>query len=130
MPLVSGTRLGPYEVVKPLGVGGMGEVYRATDTKLRREVALKVLLQSVAIDPERLARLEREARLLAALNHPNVAAIHSFEQTDDYRLLVMELVPGQTLAGRLHAAPVTVDEALAIARQIADEVGRRVGSAK
>jgi eukaryotic-like serine/threonine-protein kinase len=120
MPLVSGTKLGPYEVVGLLGAGGMGEVYRATDTKLRREVALKVLPQPVATDSERMARFEREAQLLAALNHPNIAAIYGLEDSDSTRALVIELVEGSTLAERIAQAAIPVDEALPIACQIAE----------
>jgi len=120
MPLVSGTKLGPYEVVGPLGAGGMGEVYRATDTKLRREVALKVLPQSVANNRECMARFEREAQLLAALNHPNIAAIYGLEDSDSTSALVIELVEGSTLAERIAQAAIPVDEALPIARQIAE----------
>src|SRR5215469_8412805 len=120
MPVVSGTKLGPYEVVGPLGAGGMGDVYRATDTKLRREVALKVLPQSVATDQERMARFEREAQLLAALNHPNIAAIYGLEDSDSTRALVIELVEGSTLAERIAQGAIPVDEALPIARQIAE----------
>ena len=93
MPLSAGTRLGPYEILAPIGAGGMGEVYRARDTKLERDVAIKVLPQALAQDPERLARFEREAKVLAALNHPNIAQIYGLEQ----RALVMELVEGETL---------------------------------
>ena len=114
MPLVLGTKLGPYEVVGPLGAGGMGEVYRATDTKLRREVALKVLPQSVATDAERMARFEREAQLLAALNHPNIAAIYGLEDSDSTRALVIELVEGSTLAERIAQGPIPADEAFYI----------------
>src|SRR5262245_16843121 len=114
MPLSAGTRLGTYEVVAPLGAGGMGEVYRARDTNLDRDVAIKVLPEAFAQDPERLARLEREAQTLAALNHPNIAHIYGFERSESITALVMELVEGETLAG-----PIPVDEALAIARQIA-----------
>src|SRR5579862_9884893 len=95
MPLSPGTRLGPYEVLAPIGAGGMGEVYRARDTKLDREVAIKVLPAALAQDPERLARFEREAKVLAALNHPNIAQIYGVEE----RALVMELVPGESLKG-------------------------------
>ena len=101
MPLVIGTRLGPYEVVSAIGAGGMGEVYRARDTKLNRDVAIKVLPESFANDPERLARFEREAQMLAALNHPNIAHIHGLEEFNGIRALVMELVEGPTLAERL-----------------------------
>src|SRR5258708_11985774 len=97
MTLSAGTRLGPYEIVSPLGAGGMGEVYRARDTKLGREVAVKVLPESVSADPERLARFEREARALASLNHPNIVTVYSVEEAGDVRLLAMELVEGHTL---------------------------------
>src|ERR1700687_4316547 len=109
MPLSAGTRLGPYEVVSPLGAGGMGEVYRARDTKLKREVALKVLPEAFARDPERMARFQREAELLASLNHPNIATIHGVED----RALVMELVEGNSPKG-----PLPFDEAWKIASQI------------
>jgi len=101
MRLSPGTRLGPYEVVAPLGAGGMGEVYRARDTKLGREVAIKVLVEDVAGDPERLKRVEREARTLAALNHPHIAQVYGFEDSGSIRALVMELVPGESLADRI-----------------------------
>src|ERR1051326_7967157 len=94
----NGTRLGPYEILSALGAGGMGEVYRATDTNLKRQVAIKVLLTSVAIDADRLARFQREAEVLAALNHPNIAHIHGLEKKDGILALVMELVEGPTLA--------------------------------
>src|SRR5215471_7841647 len=120
MPLVSGTKLGPYEVVGPLGAGGMGEVYRATDTKLRREVALKVLPQSVANNRECMARFEREAQLLAALNHPNIAAIYGLEDSDSTSALVIELVEGPTLADRIAQGEIPPEDAMPIARQIAE----------
>jgi len=116
MPLPAGTTLGPYEILAPLGAGGMGEVYRARDSKLGRDVALKVLPAAVADDPERLARLQREAQVLASLNHPNIAHIYGLES----RALVMELVEGPTLAERIAAGPLPLDEALPIARQIAE----------
>src|ERR1700694_4467239 len=97
MPLSAGTQLGPYEILAPLGAGGMGEVYRARDTTLKRDVALKVLPDSFASDPERMARFQREAEVLASLNHPNIAQIYGVEE----RALVMELVPGKTLKGPL-----------------------------
>ena len=118
MPLAAGTRLGPYEVVAKLGEGGMGEVYQARDTKLNRIVALKILPAGVANDPDRLARFKREAQLLASLNHPNIAIIHGFEDSGGTHALVMELVPGRTLA-ELTSAPTPWPEALPIARQIA-----------
>src|SRR5262245_49712453 len=98
MSVMVGTRLGVYEVLAQIGAGGMGEVYRARDTKLGREVALKVLPDTVAADPDRIARLEREAKALAALNHPHIATLHALEQSDDRHFLVMELVEGETLA--------------------------------
>ena len=120
MALTAGTRVGSYEILAPLGAGGMGEVYRARDTKLRREVALKVLPDAFATDGERLARFEREAQLLAALNHPNIAAIYGLEQSADRCVLAMELVDGETLADRIgHGGPLALDDALAMARQIA-----------
>ena len=94
MPLSPGTKLGPYDVLGPIGAGGMGEVYRARDTRLDREVAIKVLPEVLARDPERLARFEREAKTLASLNHPNIAQIYGLEETGDTRALVMELIPG------------------------------------
>jgi Tol biopolymer transport system component len=120
MALAPGTRLGPYQVTTQLGVGGMGEVYRATDTKLKREVAVKVLPSAVAADADRLARFQREAEVLAALNHPNIAAIYGLEDSGPTKALVMELVEGPTLADRLAEGPMPVDEALAAARQIAE----------
>ena len=113
------TRLGPYEILSPVGAGGMGEVYRATDTRLAREVAIKVLPADVARDPERLARFRREAQLLASLNHPNVAAIHGLEEAAGQPFLVLELVPGENLAERLRRGALPVDEAVAVAEQIA-----------
>jgi len=118
--LAPGSRFGPYEVVAQIGAGGMGEVYRAVDTALHREVAIKVLPEAFAQDAERLARFEREARTLAALSHPGIAIVHGLEKTDGVRALVMELVDGATLADRIADGPVPVDEALAIVRQIAD----------
>jgi len=120
--LAPGTRLGPYEISAQIGVGGMGEVYRATDTNLKRAVAIKVIAASVSSDPDRLARLQREAEVLASLNHPNIAHIHGLEKKDAAIALVMELVEGPTLAERIHAGPIPVNESLAIARQIADSL--------
>lgn len=119
MPLSPGTRVGTYEVIAPIGRGGMGEVYRARDTKLQREVALKTLPKEFEQDRDRLARFEREARMLASLNHSNIAAIHGLEEQDGARFLVMELVEGQTLDERIAEGPLPVDEALAVAAQIA-----------
>jgi len=118
--LTPGNRLGSFEIAAQIGVGGMGEVYRATDTNLGRQVAMKVLPESVASDGERLARFDREARTLAALNHPNIAAIYGLERSDGQTALVMELVEGPTLADRIVQGPVLLDEALTIAQQIAD----------
>src|SRR5215467_9644536 len=126
MELAVGARLGPYEITGPLGAGGMGEVYRAHDTKLNRDVALKVLPELVANDPERLMRFEREAQALASLNHPHIAAIYGFEaavvpgQTRPPRhAIVMELVDGPTLSERVARGRLSWPEALPIARQIA-----------
>ena len=112
-------RLGPYTIVAPLGAGGMGKVYRARDTKLGRDVAIKILPSHFTSDPERRSRFAREARLLATLNHPHIGAIYGLEEADGMTALVLELVEGQTLADRLARGPVPVDEALTIARQIA-----------
>ena len=120
MTLSSGSRLGPYEILSPLGAGGMGEVYRARDTKLNRDVALKVLPDSFANDPDRLARFQREAQVLASLNHPNIAHIHGLEDSGGVRALVMELVEGEDLAQRLTRGAIPIDEALPIAKQIAE----------
>src|SRR3954471_1839310 len=114
------TRIGQYEIQSPLGAGGMGEVYRARDTRLGRDVALKVLPDSFAADPERIARFEREAQMLAALSHANIAAIHGLEISGPTRVLVMQLVEGESLEARLRRGPLPLDEAIAIARQIGD----------
>jgi Tol biopolymer transport system component len=119
MPLTPGSRLGPYEVLSPLGAGGMGEVFRARDSRLGRDVAVKVLPEAFAADPERLARFEREARLLASLSHPNIAGIHGLEEVGGHRHLILELVEGETLAERLARGPLPVDETLDVARQVA-----------
>ena len=120
MPIPPGTRLGSYEIVAPLGAGGMGEVYRALDTRLKRQVAIKVLPSLVAGDAARLARFQREAEVLASLNHPHIAAVYGLEELPAGMALVMELVEGQTLADRIARAPVPIDETLAIAGQIAE----------
>ena len=120
MALSSGARLGPYEILSAIGAGGMGEVYRAKDTKLGRDVAIKVLPESVATDPERLARFHREAQVLAALNHPNIAHIYGVEDSNSTHGLVMELVEGLTLADRISHGPIPFSEALPIAKQIAE----------
>jgi serine/threonine protein kinase len=125
-----GSRFGPYEVIAAIGAGGMGEVYRARDTRLRRDVALKILPSLFAGDPERLARFEREAHTLAALNHPHIAQIHGFEQNaaspdsgEPVSALVLELVEGEDLAERLTRGPLPLDEALSIATELADALG-------
>src|SRR5438874_10133079 len=126
MSLAAGTRMGPYEILSAIGAGGMGEVYRARDTKLGREVAIKVLPDLFARDPERLARFEREARTLAALNHPHIAHVYGVEDlapdSGSHRAtgLVMELVDGEDVSQRIARGPIPVDEALPIALQIAD----------
>jgi eukaryotic-like serine/threonine-protein kinase len=120
MALASGTKLGSYEILAAIGAGGMGEVYRARDAKLGRDVAIKVLPASFARDAERMARFEREARLLASLDHPNVASIYGVEDSGETLALVMQLAEGPTLADRIGQGPIPVDEALRIARQIAD----------
>src|SRR5579862_5119198 len=122
MAIAAGTRLGVYEVGALIGAGGMGEVYRARDTRLNRDVALKVLPEAFARDGQRMARFEREAQLLASLNHPNIAAIYGLEESGPIRALVMELVEGATLAERIRSGPIPLDEALPIARQVADAV--------
>jgi eukaryotic-like serine/threonine-protein kinase len=117
---MAGLRVGTYEVTARLGAGRMGEVYRARDTKLDRELALKILTGSFGSDPDRLMRFEREAKTLASVNHPNIAQIHGFEQSGTTAALVMELVEGEDLAERIARGPMPIDEALPIARQIAE----------
>ena len=120
MPLKPGARLGVYEVTAKIGEGGMGEVYRAHDTKLNRDVALKVLPDLFASDPDRLARFEREAQVLASLNHPNIGAIYGLEESEGVQALALELIEGQTLADRMAQGPIPLGEALPIATQIAE----------
>src|ERR1700719_2267521 len=120
MAILPGRRLGPYEILSAIGAGGMGEVYRARDSKLGREVAIKVLPANFVNDPERLSRFQREARMLAALNHANIATIYGLEQCDGVTCLVMELVSGETLAELVKAGPLGIEEALKIAVQIAE----------
>lgn len=120
MNLQPGQKLGSYEIVSQIGSGGMGEVWRARDTKLDRDVAIKVLPPSMTQDSERIARFEREAKLLASLNHGNIAVIHGFDNTDDFHYLVMEFVEGETLSARLKHGPLPVEAALPLARQIAE----------
>ncbi len=126
MGLTTGQRLGAYAVVAPLGAGGMGEVWRATDTRLARDVALKLLPAAFASDPDRLARFEREAKLLAALSHTHIAGLYALEEAtlegsaSPVRFLAMELAEGEDLAERLRRGAIPADEAIAIARQIAE----------
>jgi serine/threonine protein kinase/Tol biopolymer transport system component len=120
--LTTGSKLGPYEIASPIGAGGMGEVYRARDTRLGRDVALKVLPEAFARDAERMTRLRREAQTLASLNHPNIAAIYGFEDSGSTHALVMELVEGPTLADRIKQGAIPLDEALPIAKQICEAV--------
>jgi serine/threonine protein kinase len=119
MTIPAGSRLGPYEVLAPLGEGGMGEVYRARDTRLDRTVAIKVLPSSVAADPDTLARFEREAKAVAALSHPNVLAIHDFGNKDGIAYAVMELLEGETLRAKLDAGPMSQKQAVDYALQVA-----------
>jgi serine/threonine protein kinase len=114
MSLATGTRFGAYEITGPLGAGGMGEVYRATDSRLKRQVAIKILPGALAADPERLARFQREAEVLASLNHPHIAAVYGPEDVDGSKALVMELVEGPTLADRIGEGRIPIDEALSI----------------
>src|SRR5215510_13136949 len=120
MTLSPGTRLGQYEVQSVIGEGGMGKVWRARHVALKRDDALKVLPDAFASDPDRLARFQREAQVLASLNHPNIAHVYGLEHADGVQALVMELVEGPTLADRIAQGPIPVDEALPIARQIAE----------
>src|SRR5438034_6186543 len=113
-------RLGPYEILSTLDAGGMGEVYRARDTRLNRDVALKILPDAFASDPDRLARFTREAQTLASLNHSNIGAIYGIEESGDVRALVMELVEGEDLSAYIGRGPIPLPEALPIAKQIAD----------
>src|SRR5664280_3109087 len=118
MTLSAGTRLGPYEILSPLGVGGMGEVYRAKDTRLARDVAVKVLPEEFFEGEEKRQRFEREARLLASLTHPGIAAVYSFEEISGRHLLVMELVEGEGLDSKVASGPLPLEESLSYAKQI------------
>ena len=120
MPLSPGVRLGPYEILDAIGAGGMGEVYRARDSRLGRDVALKVLPEAFSRDAERMIRLEREAKVLASLSHPNIASIYGVEESNGGRALVMELVGGATLARRIGQGALPLDETLPIAKQISE----------
>ena len=119
MTLTSGTKLGPYEVVAPAGAGGMGEVYRARDTRLNREVAIKVLPAVFMRNPERLRRFQQEAQAVAALNHPNILAIHDFDEHEGSPYIVTEFLEGETLRGRLGAGALPVQKATELAQQVA-----------
>src|SRR5262245_7705787 len=112
MTVRAGTKLGTYEIIGPLGAGGMGEVYRARDSKLKREVAIKVLPDEFARDSDRVSRFQREAEVLASLNHPHIASIHDVADFGESRFLVLELVEGETLAERIRRAPLPLDQAL------------------
>ena len=120
VPIVQGSRIGAYEIAGPIGSGGMGEVYRARDHRLQRDVAIKVLPTRLCGDADRIARFEREARTLASISHPNIAIVHGFEDLAGSPALVMELVDGPTLADRIARGPLTTDESVAVAAQIAD----------
>src|SRR5712692_10547974 len=120
MALSAGNQIGPYQIITAIGSGGMGEVWRARDQKLGRDVALKVLPDAFASDADRLSRFQREAQVLASLNHPNIAQIYGLEDSTSQRCIVMELVEGETLAERLRRGPIPVVEALPIATQIAE----------
>jgi serine/threonine protein kinase len=120
MSFSEGTKLSSYEILESIGAGGMGEVYKARDTKLGREVAIKVLPEEFSQDAERLARFKRETKVLASLNHPNIAAIYGLERSENTHYLVLELAPGETLADRIERGAIPVDEALEIAVKIAE----------
>src|SRR5213083_983978 len=120
MAITIGTQLGCHEITALLGKGGMGEVYRARDTKLKREVAIKILPDEFSRDAERVSRFQREAEVLASLNHPNIAAIHDLQEANGSRYLVLELVEGETLADRIARGPIPVEEALDIAKDICE----------
>src|ERR1043166_1067840 len=120
MTLTAGQKLGSYQILGLLGSGGQGEVYRAHDVALKRDVAIKVLPEALANEPERLLRFQREAELLASLNHTHIATIHNFQQSREHHFLVMEFVDGETLADRIRRGPLSLDETLHIAKQIAE----------
>src|SRR5215213_811761 len=120
MPLSPGTRLGSYEILSLLGAGGMGEVYRARDTRLDRSVAIKILPAAFAADADRVTRFQREAKVLASLNHPHIAAIYGLEDVGGIKALVMELVEGDDLEQRMASGPMSLDDALPVAQQIAE----------
>jgi len=117
--LTPATKLAHYEIIAKIGAGGMGEVYRARDTRLNRDVAIKVLPDEFSRDKDRLARFEREAKLLAQLNHPNIATLHGLEEAHGQKFIVMEMIEGQTLAERIASGPIPIDEAILLFQQIA-----------
>src|SRR6201993_2847654 len=124
MPLASGTKLGPYEILSPLGAGGMGEVYRARDTRLGRDVAVKILPAEFSADPVRKQRFEREARTISGLNHPNICTLHDIGSQDGVNYLVMECVEGETLAKRLEKGPLPLEQVLKYGAQVADALDK------
>jgi len=124
MPLNPGTKLGPYEIVSPLGAGGMGEVYHARDTRLGRDVAIKILPQQLSKDPVRKQRFEREAKTISGLNHPHICTLHDVGSQDGVDYLVMECVEGETLAKRLEKGPLPLDQVLKYGAQIADALDK------
>ncbi len=124
MPLTPGARLGPYQIVAPLGAGGMGEVYKARDTRLDRTVAIKTLRGDFLADPALRARFEREARAISGLDHPNICVVHDFGREGDIEYLVMQYVDGETLAARLERGPLALDEALRYATGIASALDK------
>jgi eukaryotic-like serine/threonine-protein kinase len=129
MALTSGTKLGPYEIVTPLGAGGMGEVYRARDTRLDREVAIKVLPSHLSENPEFRTRFEREAKTISGLQHPNICVLYDVGRQDGVDFLVMEYLEGETLATRLARKPLTPDEILRIGIEVADALDKRTAAA-
>ena len=124
MPLQPGTTLGPYEILSPIGAGGMGEVYKARDTRLDRTVAIKVLPEHVAADPDLKQRFEREAKTISSLNHPHICTLHDIGEQDGIDFLVLEYLEGDTLAQRLEKGPLPLDQALKIAIEIADALDK------
>ena len=124
MPLSTGNKLGPYEILSPIGAGGMGEVYKARDTRLDRSVAVKVLPEHIAKREDLRARFEREARAVASLNHPNICTLHDIGSQDGISYMVMELMEGETLAARIEKGPIPLEQALSYATQIADALDR------
>jgi eukaryotic-like serine/threonine-protein kinase len=122
MPFPTGAKFGHYEILAAIGAGGMGEVYRAADTRLKRQVAIKILPPALALDQDRMTRFEREARLLALLDHPNIGAIFGIEESDGAKALILALIDGPTLADRIAVGPIPLDEAIPLARQMAEAI--------